>query len=79
MLAYQSVTLGRTTRVPVGVLSRYTHAYSKALSGDPARQQEAEDHRLEARRLRALIPGGGGDLDDESDKAFEMLVSMGQR
>lgn len=66
-------------RVPTGILSRCTHAYSKALATDPLRQEEAERQRVEARRLRMQLPGGGGDLDDESDEAFERLVKMDHR
>ena len=46
---------------------------------DDSRQQEAEVQRKEAKRLRSQIAGGGGDLDDESDAAFERLVKMDQR
>jgi hypothetical protein len=43
---------------------------------DPLRQGESEVQRLEARHLRSELPDGGGDLDDESDEAFEQLVKM---
>ena len=46
---------------------------------DPERHGESEHQRQEARRLRLLIPGGSGDLDDESDEAFELLVKMDHR
>ena len=46
---------------------------------DDSRQEESEVQRREARRLRSEVPGGGGNLDDESDAAFERLVKMDQR
>jgi hypothetical protein len=46
---------------------------------DATRHEEAEVQRKSARKLRSEIPGGGGDLDDESDAAFERLVKMDQR
>lgn len=74
------MAIGRLVRAPVASLARCTRAYSKALATDPARQEEAERQRLEARRLRASLPDGtGGDLDDESDEAFERLVKMIER
>ncbi len=65
--------------MPKGILARYIHAYSKALAMDPERREESERQRQEARNVRLLIPGGPGDLDDESDEAFELLVKMDQR
>lgn len=46
---------------------------------DASRQYEAERQRMEARQLRLRMPGGGGNLDDESDAAFEKLVKMDHR
>jgi hypothetical protein len=47
---------------------------------DPNRtSEEVEIQRKEARSIRSEVPGGGGDLDDESDEAFERLVKMDQR
>ena len=43
---------------------------------DDSCQEESEVQRKIARQLRSQIPGGGGDLDDESDAAFERLVKM---
>ncbi|KAJ8131732.1 hypothetical protein O1611_g1895 [Lasiodiplodia mahajangana] len=74
-----AVSYGKTSNVPIGILSRYTHAFSEALAMDPAQHDESEIQRLEARRLRSRMPGGGGDLDDESDAAFEKLVMMDHR
>lgn len=75
----KAVAIGKLTNIPRGVLARCTHAYSEALKMDPSKQEEAEKQRLEARWLRSKLPNGGGDLDDESDLAFEMLVRMDQR
>lgn len=66
-------------RIPTGILARCVHAYSKALATDPSRQEDSERQRIEARRLRLTLPDGGGDLDDESDEAFERLVKMDHR
>jgi hypothetical protein len=71
--------VGKLVKVPPGILARCTHAYSRALVIDPKRREKAKLQRLEARRLRLLIPGGPGDLDDESDEAFELLVKMNHR
>ncbi|KAK2596202.1 hypothetical protein QQS21_006350 [Conoideocrella luteorostrata] len=71
--------IGKLVKVPLAILCRCVHAYSKALSTDPSRQEESEVQRREARKLRSQIPGGGGDLDDESDEAFERLVKMDHR
>ncbi|KAF2969313.1 hypothetical protein GQX73_g4250 [Xylaria multiplex] len=75
----KAVAIGRYVKVPTGILSRCTHALSKALAMEPSRQGEAERQRIEARRLRMQMPCGGGDLDDESDEAFERLVKMDHR
>ncbi|KAK7990146.1 hypothetical protein PG989_010461 [Apiospora arundinis] len=77
--AEKAVAIGKLTKVPTAILSRCTHAYSKVLAKDPSRSEEAEVQRLEARRLRAQLPNGGGDLDDESDAAFESFVKMDHR
>jgi len=73
------MAIGKLVKVPVALLARCVHAYARALATDPARGEEAERQRLAARRLRSQIPGGGGDLDDESDAAFERLVKMDHR
>ncbi|KAI0115622.1 hypothetical protein GGR51DRAFT_503594 [Nemania sp. FL0031] len=75
----KAVAIGKLVKVPTGILSRCTHAFSKALAMDASRQDESERQRLEARRLRLAMPTGGGDLDDESDEAFEKLVKMDHR
>ncbi|KAF4458057.1 NB-ARC and TPR domain protein [Fusarium austroafricanum] len=75
----KATAIGKLVKVPLAILCRCVHAYSKALLTDPSRKQEAEFQRLEARRLRKQIPGGGGNLDDESDEAFERLVKMDHR
>lgn len=75
----KAVAIGTLTKVPTGILCRCIHALSKALETDPSRLEEAETKRLEARRLRSQLPHGGGDLDDESDAAFESLVKMDHR
>ncbi|KAI1097942.1 hypothetical protein F4804DRAFT_143064 [Jackrogersella minutella] len=75
----RSAVIGRLVKVPTGILARCVHAYSKALATDPSRQKESERQRVEARRLRSTLPEGGGDLDDESDEAFERLVKMDHR
>lgn len=41
---------------------------------DPERYEESEHQRREARQLRRLIPGGPGDLDDESDEGKQHSV-----
>lgn len=46
---------------------------------DPTRLDDSERERQEARRVRSQIPGDPGDLDDESDQAFERLVKMDHR
>ncbi|KAI1127032.1 hypothetical protein F5Y10DRAFT_266482 [Nemania abortiva] len=75
----KAVTFGKRDKVPIGILSRCTHAYSKALGMDASRQEDSEKQRLEARRLRSEMPSKGGNLDDESDEAFDMLVKMDHR
>ncbi|KAL8743228.1 MAG: hypothetical protein Q9190_004404 [Brigantiaea leucoxantha] len=75
----RAVAIGRLTKIPTSLLARCAHAYSKALKMDDSRQEESEVQRREARRLRSEVPGGGGNLDDESDAAFERLVKMDQR
>ena len=75
----RSMAIGKLTKIPTSVLARCTHAYSKALKMDDSRQEESEVQRKVAKQLRLQIPGGGGDLEDESDAAFERLVKMDQR
>jgi hypothetical protein len=75
----KAVAIGKLTKIPTSVLARCTHNYAKALKMDATRHEEAEVQRKSARKLRSEIPGGGGDLDDESDAAFERLVKMDQR
>ncbi|KAI1654754.1 hypothetical protein F4813DRAFT_194925 [Daldinia decipiens] len=75
----KATAIGKLVNVPTGILARCVHAYSKALGMDPSRQEESEIQRMEARRLRASLPDGGGDLDDETDEAFEKLVKMDHR
>lgn len=41
--------------------------------------KEAGEARKEAQRLRKSLPLGGTDLNDESDKAFDMLVDISVR
>ena len=55
------------------------HVLSKALLGDPERQEDGEEAREEAEWLRVLLPKGRTDLSDESDAAFEKLVNIIQR
>ncbi|CAG8978829.1 hypothetical protein HYALB_00013203 [Hymenoscyphus albidus] len=74
-----AAAIGKLVKVPIGILCRCIHARSNALAMDPSRQEEAEHQRQEARRVRAQIPGDYGDLDDESDQAFERLVKMDHR
>ncbi|KAI1087828.1 hypothetical protein F5B19DRAFT_46663 [Rostrohypoxylon terebratum] len=75
----KATVIGKQVRIPTGILARCVHAYSKALATDPSRQEDSDKQRLEARRLRSSLPDGGGDLDDESDEAFERLVKMDHR
>ncbi|KAK1830086.1 hypothetical protein QBC39DRAFT_426826 [Podospora conica] len=75
----RAAAIGKLVKVPIGILCRCIHAYSKALASDPTRVEEAEYQRQEARRLRSQIRGDHGDLDDESDEAFERLVKMDHR
>ncbi|KAI0104454.1 hypothetical protein F4814DRAFT_430828 [Daldinia grandis] len=75
----KAAAIGKLVNVPTGILARCVHAYSKALRMDPSRREESETQRIEARRLRSSLPDGGGDLDDESDEAFEKLVKMDHR
>ncbi|KAF0329893.1 transcriptional xre family [Colletotrichum asianum] len=51
----------------------------RAATIDSGRGEESEYQRQEARRVRSQIPGDHGDLDDESDQAFERLVKMDHR
>ena len=74
-----AVAISKLVKVPPGILARCTHAYSHALAMDPERHVESERQRQDARRLRLLIPGGPGNLGDESDEAFELLVKMDHR
>jgi hypothetical protein len=55
------------------------HTYAKALAMDPDRLDDVERQRRATRELRATLPNKGGDLDDESDEAVEMLVDIRQR
>lgn len=73
------MTIGKLVKVPQGIVCRCIHAYSQALAMDPSRHGEAERQRLEARRLRSNLPNGAGNLNDESDEAFEKLVKMNHR
>ncbi|KAI1458139.1 hypothetical protein F4805DRAFT_474585 [Annulohypoxylon moriforme] len=75
----RATVIGRRVKIPTGIFARCVHAYSKALATDPSRSEESEQQRVEARRLRSTLPDGGGDLDDESDEAFERLVKMDHR
>jgi len=75
----RAVAIGKLVKVPVGILSRCTHAFSKSLATDASRQEESEVQRKEARRLRSQLPDGGGNLDDESDTAYESIVKMDHR
>ncbi|KAI0857704.1 hypothetical protein F4860DRAFT_505886 [Xylaria cubensis] len=75
----KSVAIGKLVKLPKAILCRSIHAYSKALGMDPSRREESEVQRVEARQLRSQLPGGGGNLEDESDAAFERLVKMDQR
>lgn len=75
----KATAIGKLVNVPTGILARCVHAHSKALGMDPSRQEESKIQRMEARRLRASLPDGGGDLDDETDEAFEKLVKMDHR
>ena len=75
----KAVDIGNSVKLPNGILARCTHAYAVALAMDPARRDEAEAQRLEARRVRALVPGGPWDYDDDSDEAFEELIKMDHR
>lgn len=77
--AEKATAIGELVKESVGVRARYAHLLSKALLGDPERQEEGEQARKEAQRLRALLPQGRTDLSDESDTAFERLVNMIQR
>lgn len=73
------MAIRKLVKVSPGILYRCTHAYSKVLSTNPSLREESERQRLEARRLRSQLPDGGGDLDDESDAAFERFVKMDHR
>ncbi len=75
----RATAIGKFVKVPIGILCRCIHAYSKALAMVPSREEESEYQRQEARRVRSLISGDAGDLDDESDEAFERLVKMDHR
>lgn len=77
--AKNAVAIGRLYKVPIGSHARSTHVLSKALFMDSSQQTEAEDAKKEAQRLRKLLPPGRTDLMDESDHAFDLLVSIIQR
>ena len=77
--AEKAMAIGELVKASFGVRARYTHVLSKALLGDPERQEEGEQACKEAQRLRALLPKDRMDLSDESDAAFERLVNMFQR
>ena len=79
MESERAVEIGKLTKLPASILARCTHNYSKALAMDDSRREEAEVQRKAARQLRMQVPGGSGDLDDESDAAFERLVKMDHR
>ena len=77
--AKNAVAIDRSYKASIVSHARSTHVLSKALSMDSSRQAEAEDAKKEAQRLRRLLPSGWTDLEDESDHAFDLLVSIIQR
>ena len=77
--AERSVAINKLYKAPIGVRARSVHLLSKAFSKDPDRQADSEEARREAQRLRSLLPKGRTDLGDESDMAYEKLVTMIQR
>ena len=78
--AKKAVAIARLYKMPPGMRARFAHLLMKAYLMDPEKYgKEAEEARQEAQRLRRLLPNGRTDLDDESDRAFDMLVDISVR
>ncbi|KAL8948298.1 MAG: hypothetical protein Q9222_005505 [Ikaeria aurantiellina] len=78
--AKKAVAIARLYNMPAGMRARFAHYLMKAYLMEPEKyEQEAEEARKEAQRLRKLLPPGRTDLDDESDGAFDMLVDISVR
>lgn len=78
--AKKAVAIARLYKMPPGMRARFVHILMKAYLMEPEKyEEEAKEARQEAQRLRKLLPPGRTDLDDESDKAFDMLVDISVR
>ena len=67
--AEKAIAIGELVKASFGVRARYAHVLSKALLRYPERQEECEQARKEAQRLRTLLPKGRTDLSDGNDAA----------
>jgi len=66
--------------VPTGIVARYNHGYSKALAADPeVPAVDAETQCKKVRELRRSLVCWAGDVEVESDDAFEKLCSFDYR
>jgi len=75
-----AVEVGETLNVPPGILARYTHGYSKALAAYPeAPAADAETQCKKAHELRRSLVSWAGDVEVDSDDAFEKLCSFDYR
>ncbi|KAL8812868.1 MAG: hypothetical protein Q9223_000518 [Gallowayella weberi] len=78
--AKNAVAIARSYKMPPGMQARFVHLLMKAYQMDLEKyKDEAEEARQEAQRLRKLLPPGRTNLDDESDRAFDMLVDISVR
>ena len=78
--AKKACAIARLYNMPPGMRARFVHLLMKAYLMDEHKYgKEAEDARKEAQGLRKLLPPGRTNLDDESDKAFDMLVDISVR
>ncbi|KAL8852688.1 MAG: hypothetical protein Q9221_002448 [Calogaya cf. arnoldii] len=78
--ARKAVVIAENYNMPPGMRARFVHLLMKAWLMEPDKyREEAEGARQEAHRLRKLLPPGRTDLNDESDKAFDMLVDISVR
>lgn len=78
--ARQAVRIGNKNNLPLGSRARAAHVLSRALAlyGDKDEDKEAAEVAKEARELRSQM-GPLHEGDDESDHAYDMLVSIIQR
>lgn len=77
--AQKACAIARLYKMPPGMRARFVHLLMKAYLMDEPKYGKEAEARKEAQRLRRLLPPGRTDLNDESDKAFDMLVDISVR